>query len=261
MRSGGCASGQAALEMIRRAQRAGDPYRFLILDYHLADMDGAVLARALRADASLSGTVIVMLTSAGLLREVRNEIAELVDARLLKPVRQSVLLSTLAASWSKGVKTAPPSVPIKREDRIAGLRSRLAETVGSACLRVLIAEDNPINQRVASRMLERIGLRADVAANGREAVDMHESTPYDLIFMDCQMPEMDGYQATGEIRRREGAERRVTIVAMTAEAMAGCRERCLEAGMDSYISKPVTLDALCDTLQQVVPAALASLAH
>ena len=99
-------------------------------------------------------------------------------------------------------------------------------------------------------MLERLGLRADVASSGREAVDLREMIPYDLILMDCQMPEMDGYEATREIRRREGGRRRTAIVAMTAEAMTGAREQCIEAGMDDYIAKPVRLADMVEALQR-----------
>jgi CheY-like chemotaxis protein len=117
-------------------------------------------------------------------------------------------------------------------------------------LRVLIAEDNSVNQRVALRMLEKQGLRADVAADGREAVELFEMVPYDLILMDCQMPRMDGYEATGEIRRRERPGRRTRIVAMTAEAIEGARERCLAAGMDEYISKPISFANLTEILNK-----------
>ncbi len=119
--------------------------------------------------------------------------------------------------------------------------------------RVLVAEDNPVNQKVAVWMLQRSGLRPDVAGNGREAVQMLNLVPYDLIFMDCQMPEMDGYEAAREIRRREGPERRVTIIAMTAEAIAGAREACLAAGMDDYVSKPVKLGDLSEALEKWLP--------
>jgi CheY-like chemotaxis protein len=115
--------------------------------------------------------------------------------------------------------------------------------------RTLVVEDNAVNQKVAVRMLERLGLRADVAANGREAVEMCRMVPYDLIFMDCQMPEMDGFAASREIRQMESVgHSSATIVAMTAEAMAGTREECLAAGMDDYIAKPVKFDHLRDAV-------------
>ncbi|MFZ0964437.1 MAG: response regulator, partial [Terriglobia bacterium] len=115
------------------------------------------------------------------------------------------------------------------------------------------AEDNPVNQKVAVRMLERAGLRPDVAGNGREAVEMCALAPYGLIFMDCQMPEMDGYTATAEIRKLEGTAGSAAIIAMTAEAMEGTRERCLAVGMDDYITKPVRLKEMIDALKKWVP--------
>ena len=124
----------------------------------------------------------------------------------------------------------------------------------SSRMRVMVAEDNIVNQKVACRMVERLGLRADVAANGVEAVEMSQLAPYDLILMDCQMPEMDGYQATREIRRRDGVNRRTVIIAMTAEAMTGAREKCIEAGMDAYIAKPVRLADLAEALRSWLPA-------
>jgi CheY-like chemotaxis protein len=115
---------------------------------------------------------------------------------------------------------------------------------------VLVADDNAVNQRVASRMLERLGLRTDVAGNGLEAVRMLRALPYDAIFMDCQMPEMDGYAATREIRRTEKPGHHITIIAMTAEALAGAREQCLAAGMDDYIAKPVMLSDLSKAIDK-----------
>ena len=124
-----------------------------------------------------------------------------------------------------------------------------AFTVGTTW-RVLVVDDNAVNQRVAVRMLERLGLRIDVAGNGLEAVRMLRELPYDAVFMDCQMPEMDGYAATREIRRTEKPGQHMAIIAMTAEALAGAREHCLSAGMDDYISKPVKLDDLSRAIQK-----------
>jgi CheY-like chemotaxis protein len=146
-----------------------------------------------------------------------------------------------------------PTGPARPASRIAEMKSALAGRSGGWPIRVLVAEDNVVNQKVAVRMLERLGLRADVAANGREAMRMFELLPYDLVFMDCQMPEMDGYEATQEIRRREGPGRHVAIIAMTADAMAGCRERCLEAGMDDFVGKPVAMEALFEAIRSWTP--------
>ena len=121
-------------------------------------------------------------------------------------------------------------------------------------MRGLVVEDNVVNQKVASRLLEKLGLRADVAANGREAIRMLEMLPYDLVFMDCQMPEMNGYEATEEIRRLEGSKRHVTIVAMTAEATVSCQEQCTKAGMDGFISKPVKVEDVIQAIRDWVLA-------
>ena len=118
-----------------------------------------------------------------------------------------------------------------------------------AHLRVLVAEDNVVNQKVAVKMLERLGLWVDVAADGREAVELWEKLPYDLAFLDCQMPRMDGYEAAAEIRKREAPGKRMAIVAMTAEALG--RQRCLDAGMDDFLLKPVKLDKLAATIEKV----------
>jgi len=142
---------------------------------------------------------------------------------------------------------APPAADI------FDLKQTVAGQFAACNSRVLIVEDNIVNQKVACRLLERFGLRTDVAANGQEAVEMAALAPYGLILMDCQMPEMDGYEATREIRRREGSTRQVAVIAMTAEAVAGSRERCLEAGMDDYISKPVRMDELYRALSRWLP--------
>jgi CheY-like chemotaxis protein len=134
------------------------------------------------------------------------------------------------------------------------MRAALAVQFGGLPVRVLVVEDNIVNQKVAARMLEKLGMRPDLAADGREAVEMFGLLPYDLIFMDCQMPEMDGYAATREIRRRESSKRHVPIVAMTAEVLAGCREQCLAAGMDDHLPKPVKLEFLFEALRKWIPA-------
>jgi CheY-like chemotaxis protein len=143
-----------------------------------------------------------------------------------------------------------------RESQDSGARQPAATANFAARnARVLVVEDNVVNQKVACLLLERVGLRPDVAANGREAVQMAALLPYGLILMDCQMPEMDGYEATRQIRQREVPERRVAVVAMTADAMAGTRERCLSAGMDDYLSKPVKPAALHAVLNRWLPQA------
>jgi signal transduction histidine kinase/ligand-binding sensor domain-containing protein/DNA-binding response OmpR family regulator len=243
MRSGSAAGGAEALEAMRAAQETSDPYQFVFLDYQMPEMDGIMVARAIHQDPSLRRTPIVMLTSVGQVQEVSREQADIIDACLAKPVRQSQLFNTVVGVWAKhlgiGVSAAIPPKP----DLAAG-KQDLEVNFTELRVRAMVVEDNIVNQKVACRMVERLGLRADVAANGLEAVEMFELLPYDLILMDCQMPEMDGYEATAQIRQHEGSPRRVVIIAMTAEAMVGARERCLEAGMDDYVSKPVRMEEL-----------------
>lgn len=253
MRNGSFASGEQALHAMRAAQASGDPYQIVIADYQMPSMDGAMLAAAIRADPAVNDAVIVMLTSVGGRSEVRCMEGASIDAYLVKPVRHSQLLNTLSTAWAKKLERNSPNARGPQYRPPAATRSTVCERFGDSSVRVLVAEDNVVNQRVATRMLERIGLRADVAANGREALDLLELVPYDLVFMDCQMPEMNGYQAAAQFRRRERSGRRVTIIAMTAEAIGDCRERCLEAGMDDFIAKPVKLEDLVDTLKKWMP--------
>jgi CheY-like chemotaxis protein len=138
-------------------------------------------------------------------------------------------------------------------DRTAAPAPMMPQSIGSVeeGWRVLVAEDNPVNQKVARKLLERAGCTVDVASNGREALTMWDKQQYDVIFMDCQMPEMDGYETAARIRKLENGKRHIPIVAMTAHAMAGDREVCLRAGMDDYIAKPFTADELLLSLQRV----------
>jgi CheY-like chemotaxis protein len=159
-----------------------------------------------------------------------------VDASLTKPVRQGQLLNTLVSTRALRLHRGAQSLVGPRRSAV------LAREGAGAGLRVLVADDNVVNQRVAVRMLEKFGLRADVAGNGKEAIRMMRALPYDAVFMDCQMPEIDGYEATREIRRTETPGQHVVIIAMTAEALSGARERCSSAGMDDYIAKPVMFE-------------------
>ena len=256
MRNGSFASGEQALQAIREAQADGDPYQFVIADYQMPGLDGAALAMAIDTDATLDKPIIVILTSVGQLSEAKGLQSSVVHACLPKPVRPSQLLNALATAWSKKQTMRLAGVDQSREanSNVSAVSSVAGRFAGSA-LQVLIVEDNVVNQRVAFRMLERLGLSADVVGNGREAVEAARLVPYDVIFMDCQMPEMDGYEAAAEIRRHEGPNQRVTIIAMTADVLKGSRERCLDAGMNSFISKPVKLEDLIKALQTQMTSA------
>ncbi len=247
-------SAEGALNLLRAAQSAGDPYQIAILEQQMPIMDGEELARTIKADAKLKDTALVLLTSIG----VRGEAARVKEAGfwacLTKPARASQLLNALITAWGNQ-KLVPSAEFVTHHSAAEGRASIFAaepsQPVFSA--RVLIVEDNAVNQMVAARLLEKLGCRVDVAANGREAVEMVGLLPYDAIFMDCQMPEMDGFEATQEIRRREGSSFHHPIIAMTANAMLGDRERCLDAGMDDYVSKPIRKADLTETLERHLP--------
>ena len=244
MRDGSCASGEEALRALQAARLEGDPYPIAIVDYQMPGMDGGALAAIIKDDPATRDTLVVMLTSISQSSDVRHSAR--CDAYLVKPVRHSQLLRTITTAWAKRRTLSATAVPVTATQPrpIAPVKPVASSVPAGHTIRVLIAEDNAVNQRVAVYMLKKLGLRADVAADGREAVQLFEMLPYDLILMDCQMPEMDGYEASREIRRREPAGHHTVIIAMTAEAMAGAREDCLAAGMDDYIAKPVRLENL-----------------
>jgi len=229
--------GREALLALREAADEDDPFEVAIVDLMMPEMDGADVAAQIRADPKLKEMVVVLLTSAGRSEQP----VPGVDVELVKPVRPSQLfdvLQTLLAS-----RPAPSKRRINREGSgPPAARHRWA--------RILIVEDNAANLKVAVRMVERLGYRADVAGNGSEALSVLGQVRYDAVLMDCQMPEMDGYEATREIRRGEQDGRHLPIIAMTASAMAGDRERCLAAGMDDYISKPVKLHIVAAVLER-----------
>ena len=251
MRAEEAASGDEALRMVAAAHATGDPYRLICLDHMMPDMDGAETARRLRETGLSVEPAIILITSTDESIEVRRMGAAGCDACLVKPIRESVLLDSVQRVL--GNREAGVSAPMwMRRPSPLSPTPRSTEVPHFAGRRVLLVEDNTVNQKVGAALLGKLECRVDVAANGREAIGMAAQLPYDLIFMDCQMPEMDGYEATGEIRRREGAARHTPIIAMTAGAMAEDRERCLQAGMDGYLSKPVNSTAIGEVLARWV---------
>ena len=239
------ADGTSALECLRKAQRTTQPYQLVILDHQLPDMDGMALARAVKSDPALAAMPLVLLASV-CDRGVAGEAQRAgFSAVLLKPIRQSHVQECLAGVLGRTKEPASARLIIDHTPRAAGAPVRAT---------VLVAEDNAVNQKVAVGMLEKLGCRVDVVANGREAVEATARRAYHCVFMDCQMPEMDGYEATSVIRQREAHTGvHVPIIAMTANAMERDREQCLAAGMDDYVSKPVRLKDLGTTLQKWMP--------
>jgi PAS domain S-box-containing protein len=242
MRVDSAESGEQAIQRLVAARQQGDPYTLMLTDMHMPVMDGFTLAENVRQKSELSTATIMMLTSAG----NRGDGAQCqklgIAAYLLKPVRQNELREAIALSLSG-----------KDQKETHGLITRysLQDAVNPVrTLRVLLAEDNAVNQRLASRMLEKRGHHVTLARNGREAADTVQKSTFDLVLMDVQMPEMDGFEATAAIREWERLKgRRVPIIALTAHAMKGDKERCLAEGMDGYLTKPIVaieLEALLD---------------
>ena len=229
--------GFAALERLRNARHGSpDPYDLAVLDMQMPEMDGLELARRIKDDPDLSSTRLVMLTSIGDRGDGERIRAAGIEAYLTKPVRQSELYNALATVMGSGPEpgTSAAERTATNEDLRDVSRRRASHH------RILIAEDNPVNQRVALSMLHKLGYPVEVVSDGQEAVEALASGHYAAVLMDCQMPNLDGYEATAEIRRREaGSGNRTPIIAMTANAMQGDRERALSAGMDDYVTKPV----------------------
>jgi CheY-like chemotaxis protein len=233
------------LERLRQGHGESDPHRIAIIDGKMPGMDGEELGRRIKDDSALKDTALVMLTSVG----ERGEAARLNEigfaAYLTKPVKPSQLYDCLATVLGRhGQQTPPQPAALITRHSLAEERRRQG--------RILIVEDNAVNQRVAQRLLERLGYRAEVVGNGLEAVKALELAPYDVVLMDVQMPEMDGFEATRVIRDPQSAVRdhEVPIIAMTAHAMKGDREKCIEAGMDDYVAKPVGSAALAEAIER-----------
>ena len=238
----------SALAHLRTGYATGRPFDLAVLDLQMPGTDGLELAAQIRSIAGLAHLPMVMLTSVGTHGRERAIRQSDIVATLTKPVRQPQLLAALAEALAARGGT---HLTARRLAPASGAPTGL-RTVGSRP-RVLVAEDNPVNQRVAVRMLERLGLGADVAADGREAIQSFSRQPYAAILMDCQMPELDGFEATARIRAREVTGHHTPIIAMTAAAMRGDRERCLAAGMDDYLSKPITIESLQAVLERWLP--------
>ncbi|MGY4522957.1 response regulator [Thermostichus sp. MS-CIW-30] len=230
-----------AMDKLRQAVREGRPFPLAVLDMQMPEVDGETLGRWIKADPQLAETQLVMMTSLGLGEHSRRAAEIGFAAYLVKPVKQSRLQEALAMALGKssGLSTS-----------LLGIGPPLSQTTPMAdrpqqSLRILLAEDNPVNQKVALRQLESLGYKADVVANGQEVLDLLQQVRYDLILMDCQMPVMDGYEATRRLRQQERRSgHRTVVIAITANAMQEDRERCLQAGMDDYLSKPVLKEDL-----------------
>jgi two-component system sensor histidine kinase/response regulator len=247
-------SADEALALLRQASAAGRPYAAALLDYLMPSCDGAELGRTINRDPTLKSTRLILLTSSGQRGDGRMFADIGFAGYLLKPVTQRdlteclvLVLASSADSWH--LRSQPM---ITRH----ALRAQRALSRN----RILLAEDNLVNQKVARGLLEKMGYRVDIVADGVAAVAAWQSGKFDLIIMDCQMPQMDGYAATREIRRLESGKSHIPIVALTAHAMKGDEEKCRAAGMDDYLSKPIDRAKLDASLERLLPSAISALA-
>ena len=240
--------GASALTRLADAAGSGRPFEMAILDFHMPGMDGIELATAIRTDPRIATTKLVLLTSSGRRGDAGAAEAAGIDAFLTKPVRQSSLFDCIATVVGTADTAAEAGTrPIITRHTTAEIRRRNRS-------HLLVVEDNIVNQKVAARTLENMGYRVDVVANGLEAVDATARIRYDAVLMDCQMPEMDGYDATVAIRARDGRGRRTPIIAMTAGASSEDEARCLAAGMDDYVTKPLSRTTLTGVLRRWLPS-------
>jgi signal transduction histidine kinase/CheY-like chemotaxis protein len=235
-----CACGAEALAALRAAQTAGQPFDIAIIDKLMPELDGEALGRAIRAEPALAATRLILVTAAPLPGDAKRAETEGFSAYLTKPLRERQLLKIIAS-----VLTPGPAQIITRDHPTAVLAAKSA--------RILIAEDNRVNQTVAESMLRSLGYNhVDIAHDGHAALAALDAHAYDLVLMDCQMPELDGFEATAALR---AMGRRLPVIAMTANAMQGDRETCLATGMDDYLAKPLAIDALEAVLARWLPPA------
>jgi two-component system, sensor histidine kinase and response regulator len=237
MQAKSAASGAEALQVLRAAVTEGKPYDLALMDVQMPEMNGLALARAIKADPAIAGTRLISLTELNKRTSLeRPRAAENMEC-CFKPVRQSRLFACLANALL-GPATITRTLA----------KALIAPGSQPQPIRVLIAEDNVLNQKITSGQLKKLGYKADIVPDGLAVLKALECSHYDVVFMDCQMPEMDGYEATRRIRARLGDGPQPHIIAMTAHAMQGDREKCLAAGMNDYVSKPVQLKALAAAL-------------
>ncbi len=240
-------NGATALEMLKSAKADGKPFNIAILDMQMPEMNGKTLGQKIMSDPKLKNTILIMLTSIGERGDASRMKNIGFSAYLTKPVKQSQLLDCLAVVIGKKTEE------VENNDDAIITRHTLSE-YSRQKINILLAEDNMINRKVAVRLLEKMGFNVDTAENGRKALDALEASEYDVVLMDVQMPEMDGFEATAEIRNAEKEKGgHLPIIAMTAHAMKGDRERCLEGGMDDYVSKPIAKEELQAALVRQIP--------
>jgi two-component system, sensor histidine kinase and response regulator len=236
--------GMEALSLLRSASEGGHPFSLVLTDCHMPEMDGFDLASRIRNSPHLTEAVVMMLTS-GERREDIERCRELgISVYLTKPVRRADLHSAIVRAITRQATGRREGEPLR-----SAFKPALKPAPGSG-MHILLAEDNVVNQRVAVRILEKEGHYVVIAQNGREALDALDRQAFELVLMDIQMPLMGGFEAAAEIRRREAGRHHIPIIALTAHAMAGDREKCLAGGMDDYITKPIRASLLIELIEK-----------
>jgi CheY-like chemotaxis protein len=248
-------SAAEAMAIARLRTEEGKPFQLVLTDLHMPETDGFGLVEQMRASAAGDQQVVVLMATSGRHQGDLARSREMgIAAYLTKPVRRSELRSAISAALSKGQYLTKPAKP--EEPTVAPQGSPAPIRSEGRNLRVLLAEDNPVNQRVACAILKKAGYAVQVAPDGRQAADLAATDLFDVVFMDIQMPGMDGFEATAAIREREKLTGvHLPIIAMTAHAMSGYKERCLAAGMDGYLTKPIRPKLLLETLEKLAAAA------
>ena len=246
-------SATEAMAALRNADASGERFALALIDMQLPEMDGLAVARAIKAEPALASIRLLGIYSLGGRPDEKEMKGSGLAALLAKPIKQSQLFNTVTALMAAATdKNGIASVSsLRRRRPVREIKSRVPEVL-RIHTRILLVEDNLVNQQVAVRMMERMGYKADTVKHGREALDTLALSKYDIVLMDCQMPEMDGYSATREFRRREGSVRHTTIIGVTAHALNGDREDCIKAGMDDYLAKPVTPQDMVEVLDRWV---------
>ena len=242
------ASGTEALENLVQGQQDGKPYDLALIDFMMPGMNGGELASTIATRPDIPEIKLVMVTAAYKINDIPSDQAAGFDRCLLKPIFASELMDVLMELEDREFMT-----PTMLENTVQDLEVIIPL---DGTVKVLVAEDSPVNQMVITRMLTRLDCQVEIVENGALLVEEYQNHAYDLIFMDCMMPEMDGYEATKAVRTYETTHQknRIPIVAMTANALDTDRQQCLDAGMDDYIAKPARMEAICAVLEKYVRA-------
>lgn len=254
MKSTSVESGKTALTELRAAAHAGTPYDIAIIDLMMPEMDGFALAEQIKQDSLIKDIRLLLMPSYGMRGHSQMAKNIGIDAYVIKPISQSELYNCLTDIFASSQEIQPEAIEIKSvQPKKLVTRHTIHENDRrkNSKFLILVAEDNLVNQKVISRQIENLGFNADIVTNGQEALDAYSSGKYSLIFMDCQMPVKDGYTATSEIRQRENDDsKHIPIIALTASAIQGDREKCIAAGMDDYISKPTNQQAIGEIINR-----------